>query len=112
MELTHSIANQILTVKLEGKRLDAMEAPRFQQKVLELVQSEEANGLVVDLHKLQFIDSSGLGTFLWLLKALHARGGQLKLAGMSRPVQSIFELVGMQKVFEIYHSTDEALQSF
>ena len=112
MELSHDNKDGVLVVTLEGEHLDAKETPFFKQKVVDLLDNESVSRAVFDLHRLQFIDSSGLGAFLSILKILHGKGGDLKLAGMNRTIRTMFELVCMHKIFEIFNSPEEALRSF
>jgi phosphoserine phosphatase RsbU/P len=112
MNISHLLENQILIVTLEGENLDAKEAPHVKQKVVDLIAEHNCSKVILDLHKLNFIDSSGLGSLLSLLRALNGRGGDLKIAGMTKPIRTVFELVCMHKIFEIYNNLDEAKRSF
>ncbi|MBI3736649.1 STAS domain-containing protein, partial [Candidatus Sumerlaeota bacterium] len=58
------------------------------------------------------LDSSGLGAILSCLRKLNSVGGDLKLCAMSKPVHTLFELVRMHKIFEIFPTRDEAVRSF
>lgn len=112
MEISHSAQKNILIVTLEGEHLDAKEANVFKDQINRICQEEDIFQVVFDLHRLKFIDSSGLGAFLSILKQLKTKEGDLKLASMSQTIQTMFELVCMHKIFEIFNSTDDALQSF
>lgn len=112
MEISQKNLDNVLIITLEGDNLDARGAKEFKDKIINFIAENDTLHVVFDLHKLQFIDSSGLGCFLSILRVLNARGGNLKLAEMRKPVRAIFELVSMHKIFEIYHSTDEAVKSF
>ncbi len=112
MDLSHNTKADVLVVTLEGDHLDAKETPLFKQKVADLIEQEQVTKAVFDLHRLEFIDSSGLGAFLSILKNLHGKGGDLKLSGMNKTIRTMFELVCMHKIFEIFNSPDEALRSF
>lgn len=112
MNISHVLENQVLLVTLEGENLDAKEAPHIKQKVIDLIAENNSSKVILDLHKLNFIDSSGLGSLLSLLRALNGRGGDLKIAGMTKPIRTVFELVCMHKIFEIYNNIDEAKRSF
>lgn len=112
MEISHHTQDGVLLVTLEVDHLDAKDSPAFKQKVLDLLANEHIDRVVFDLHRLKFIDSSGLGAFLAILKALHSKGGELKLSGMTKTVRTVFELVCMHKIFEIFNSSEEALRSF
>lgn len=112
MELSHRIQDQVLIVTPEGGSLDAKDAPTFKEKVVNLISNNDFQRVVFDLQNLHFIDSSGLGSFLSVLRILHTRGGELKLARMNKPIRTMFELVSMHKIFEIFNTTDDAVRSF
>jgi len=67
---------------------------------------------VLDLSRLRFVDSSGLGALLSCLRQLTGRGGDLRLSGMSKPVRALFELVRMHRIFDIYPTKEEAIKAF
>jgi anti-anti-sigma factor len=112
MQLSHAIHEDVLVITPTGENLDAKEAPDFKAKALELIHQENHNHIVFDLSHLQFVDSSGLGSFLSVLRAVHSNGGELKLAKMSKAVRTMFELVSMHKIFEIHNSIEDAVRSF
>jgi anti-sigma B factor antagonist len=68
--------------------------------------------LVIDLGRLRFVDSSGLGAMLSCLRHLTAKGGDLKLCGMSKPVRATFELVRMHRIFDIFATREDAARAF
>ena len=112
MDLQHAKEDDVLIVTLQGQSLDAREAPKFKDMVTALIDTESTENLVFDLTDLQFIDSSGLGSFLSVLRHVNNRGGDLKLACMTKPIRTMFEVVRMHKLFEVFNSTDDALRSF
>jgi anti-sigma B factor antagonist len=65
--------------------------------------------VLLDMSRLGFIDSSGLGALLSGLRTMNSKEGQLKLFGMEKPVQALFELVRMHRIFSIYNTREEAL---
>ena len=81
------------------RRLDASVAPAFRQEVVQLVQAGE-HRLVVDLSGVEFLDSSGLGALVAILKSLGAQGA-LAVCGAQGAVLSLFRLTRMDKVFPI-----------
>lgn len=110
MELIHSVQGDTLVITPLGESLDAKETPEFKERILEIIDESEVTHVIFDLKDLQFVDSSGLGCFLSILRKLNADGGDLKLSNMTKPVRSMFELVSMHKIFDIYNSPEEALQ--
>jgi anti-sigma B factor antagonist len=82
------------------QRLDASVAPAFKQQVVQLVQGGERR-LVVDLAGVDFLDSSGLGALVSILKALGTQGS-MAVCGARGGVLSLFKLTRMDKVFAIH----------
>jgi anti-sigma B factor antagonist len=98
----------VATVPVED--LDASNAGEFKRDMAPVI---EANSkLVLDLSHLRFVDSSGLGAFISCLRKLNAKGGDLKLCGMSKQVRAVFELVRMHRVFDILGTTEDAVRAF
>jgi anti-sigma B factor antagonist len=110
MDLTWEKIGEVTIVVLPGEQLDASNAKEFKRDMAPLL--EPCRKVVFDLAELRFVDSSGLGAILSSLRQLNARGGDLKLCGMSKPVRALFELVRMHKIFEIHGTKDEALRAF
>lgn len=109
MEFTPIEQDGILIIRLESEALDAKQVPEFKEQVIQMLENKGLDYVIFDMHKLQFIDSSGLGAFLSLFRHLNMKGGHLSLAGMSKPVKSIFELVSMQKIFDCHETLDLAV---
>lgn len=112
MNIIHKTDGKILIITPDGESLDARDATEFKETVVGLINDNNLNGVVFDLNRLQFIDSSGLGSFLSVLRLLNTRGGDLKLSRMNKQIRTMFELVKMHKIFEIFNSTEEAVVSF
>jgi anti-sigma B factor antagonist len=92
------------------EELDASNAAEFKHEAAPLL--EGTTKLVFDLSRLRFVDSSGLGAFISCLRKLNAKGGDLKLCGMSKQVRAVFELVRMHRIFDIYGTKEEAARAF
>lgn len=105
MELEHYTSGNHLIVVLKEARLDAAVADEFKTRMLEFIEAGQCQ-LVLDLSEIDFIDSSGLGAVVSVLKGVGAHGS-LRLCGLQDGVMSIFKLTRMNKVFSI-HPTAEA----
>ncbi len=68
--------------------------------------------LVVDLAKMTFIDSSGLGVLIGAKKVANNAGGDVRLCGLSPQVQTIFQLTRLDRVFKTFATSDQAVASF
>ena len=110
MQLAVEKVGDVAVVVIPVEELDASNAPEFKRDMAPALEAH-AN-LVLDLSRLRFVDSSGLGAFISCLRKLNARGGDLKLSGMSKQVRAVFELVRMHRVFDILPTKQEAVQAF
>jgi anti-sigma B factor antagonist len=68
--------------------------------------------LLLDLGRVEFIDSSGCGAIIGSLRKVHSVGGELKLCNLTKQVRALFELVRMHKILDIFDTRDEALASY
>ena len=98
----------IAIVEPTARRLDAAVAPSFKQQVVALVQGGQAR-IVVDLRRVDFLDSSGLGALVSILKALGGQGS-LAVCGAKGSVMSLFKLTRMDKVFAIEDTRANAIR--
>jgi anti-anti-sigma factor len=77
-------------------RLDASQCPAA-QSFLDRVQGP----VTIDCSRLEYISSAGLGVLLKTQKRLMASAGKLRLAGVNRHLQDIFQYSGFDQIFEI-----------
>lgn len=110
MDLNITHKDQIAIIEIPGDNLEASNAMAFKEAIASVLETNKR--IIFDLSQLQFVDSSGLGAILSCLKKLNAVQGSLKLCGVTKPVQSLFELVRMNRVFSIYPTREEAIQAF
>jgi anti-sigma B factor antagonist len=89
------------------KRLDATVAPAFKQAVVQVIEAGETR-LVLDLAGVEFLDSSGLGAMVSILKALGVRG-TVAICNARGAVLSLFQLTRMDKVFALLPSRADAV---
>jgi anti-sigma B factor antagonist len=89
------------------RRLDASVAPAFKQAVVTAVEAGDTR-LLLDLGGLEFMDSSGLGALVSILKAVGSRG-TVSVCNAANSVLSLFKLTRMDKVFTIYGTREDAL---
>ncbi len=99
--------DEVLVVSVHDERLDASIAVDFKDAMVSYINSGERQ-IVLDLASVHFIDSSGLGAIVSVLKAI-GHTGSIKLCNLNETVMSVFKLTRMNKVFAIYGTTEEAL---
>ncbi len=97
---------EIAVIKPSG-RLDAAGAPGLESELQRRI-ADGQNRLVVDLSRVSYISSNGLRALLAALKAAQRNGGSLKLCCLNARLSEIFEMVGFDRVFEIYTNLGDA----
>jgi len=112
MQLKLNISNQIegncQLIKLEDSRLDAQASVVFKAHMDRCLAQEQRN-IILDLSNVDFIDSSGLGAMVSVLKRLGG-DGTMVLTGINEKTKKIFELTRMDRVFDIQESPEQALK--
>ena len=103
---THRIGER--TVIAVGGEVDVYTAPMLRDKISDLVSAGDIN-LIVDMEKVEFLDSTGLGVLVGGLKKVRADGGSIQLICNQERLLKIFRITGLAKVFTIHATQDEAL---
>jgi anti-sigma B factor antagonist len=93
-----------------GGEIDLYTAPEFKQQLIEALQAG-ARMIVVDLTKTTFIDSTTLGVLVGAVKRLRESGGELSLVCRDQNITKVFEITGLDRVFSIHASREEALSA-
>ncbi len=111
MEMLTEERDNVVIITLQEERLDAHNSGELKSQLLSLFEDGKVN-IIVDLGAVRFIDSSGLGALVSGFKNASAQEGKLKLAALQNQVKSMFELTRLHRVFEIFPSNEDALNSF
>ena len=99
-----------ITIVQLPEKINASNSRAFETDVKPLM--DENLRFIFDLTQVKQLDSSGLGAIVGCLKHLRTAGGDLKLCGMSKQIRTIFEIVRMHRVFDIFNNQQEAIQSY
>ncbi len=106
---TEQIADHAYVISLAGE-VDLYTAPEFKQQLLEVI-ARGATQVVVDFTSTTFIDSTTLGVLVGGVKRLRPADGRLSLVCSNPNIVKIFEITGLDRVFQIYGARDEAVSS-
>jgi anti-sigma B factor antagonist len=104
--VTTEHAGATCTMVLSGE-VDVYTSPRLKQELLELVDAGCVDVVVV-LDALGFIDSSGLGVLVSGLRRVKEHGGTLRLVCTNEAILKIFRITGLDKVFPLFSTLEEA----
>ena len=94
-------------ISLTGE-VDMKCSSELRAKFVELFKTRPAV-LIVDMTKVEFMDSSGLAILVEVLKWCRQNDSQLKLVGMVQTVRSVFEISRLDSIFRICDTIEEAL---
>lgn len=97
-----------VTIVHVGGEIDVYTAPMLREHLDEHI-AHGRNNLVVDLEDVPFMDSTGLGVLVGRLKLIRVNDGTLRLVCSSERILKVFSITGLDKVFQIFGSLDEAL---
>jgi len=107
LKLGHYSKDGIEVVTVEGE-IDIYTAPRLRELLIDLV-GKGSYQLVVNLEKVGFLDSTGLGVLVGGLKRVRPHDGSLDLVCTQERILKIFKITGLTKVFGMYQSVDQAI---
>ncbi len=99
-----------MVVTIGTKTLDAGNAKEFKDGVFKIIKNEK--NMVFNMEEVNFIDSSGCGVLLSCLRELSSARGDLKLFNVKKPVRTMFELIRIHKIIDIFNTKEEAVDSF
>ena len=105
-----------LTARAEGGRtvievageIDVYTAPKLREKIATLVDDGEHH-LVIDLERVEFLDSTGLGALIGGLKRVRNHDGSLSLVCTRERLLKLFRITGLNKVFDIHPDVASAI---
>jgi anti-sigma B factor antagonist len=104
---TEQLSDTQYVISLAGE-VDLYTAPEFKQQLLDVI-GKGAKDVVVDFTDTTFIDSTTLGVLVGGVKRLRQNDGQLSLVCSDRNITKIFEITGLDRVFTIHATRQEAL---
>jgi anti-sigma B factor antagonist len=107
MNLTHSLTDNILFARLQG---DLIGSPDSQQLV-EVVNQSINDSVVlgaIDLSKVRFINSSGIGILVSLLTKFRNRGGEMVLINPSEHIRKLLIITKLNAIFTVVEDDNQA----
>jgi anti-sigma B factor antagonist len=107
LKLGHHAKDGIEVIDVQGE-IDMYTAPRLRELLIDLV-SKGSYQLVVNLDKVGFLDSTGLGVLVGSLRRVRAHDGSLDLVCTRERLLRIFRITGLTEVFGIFETVDQAI---
>lgn len=109
-EILERSVDDIKVLKVIGE-LDALVAPKLKEKITKLVDGDTTK-FIIDFEEVTHINSLAMGILRGKLKVVKDMDGDIKLIKLNEHIKSIFEMIGLDEIFEIYETEDDAVASF
>lgn len=111
MKLTDYLQDDVLVLQPRGKIMGGPDASLLQDKLYEYLK-KDVKKVIVDLEKVDWMNSTGLGILISGFTTLRNHGGQLKLVNVTAKIESLLVITKLAAVFEKSDSIEEAMASF
>lgn len=109
-EITEKTVDDVRVIKVCGE-LDALVAPKLKERIAKQIELD-INKFVIDFTDLVHINSLAMGILRGKLRVVRDLGGDIKLLGLNDHIRTIFEMIGLDELFDIYPTEEEAIASF
>ncbi|HOF32826.1 MAG TPA: STAS domain-containing protein [Spirochaetota bacterium] len=110
MEINRRESADIVVLDISGE-IDLYNAPEIKDTINQLIEDQKYN-VIINLEKVSYIDSSGIGALISSLSSLKKYQGGLKIINVYASVRKVFELTKLTYFFEIFDSESDAVSSF
>lgn len=110
MEITKRANGNITTLDINGE-IDLYNAPEIKDIISKLIE-EQKYYVIINLEKVSYIDSSGIGALISSLSNLKKYQGGLKIIHVAGSVRKVFELTKLTSFFDIFDNEADAIAAF
>lgn len=111
MKITDQVKDDVVIIGLEGKVMGGPDATMFHGKLQEYVNAGKKK-VIIDLAKVEWMSSVGLGMLISALTTMKNKGGMLRLAQVTKSIQSLLTITRLVTIFEAHDSIEDAIKSF
>jgi anti-sigma B factor antagonist len=100
----------VVILSLSG-RLDLNSGGKLKEEIKGLIENEKTS-IHLNLGDVEFVNSSGLGALVSVMKEIRLRRGRLTLSDLADYVREIFDITQLSHIFEIFSTEEEAVKSY
>ncbi len=111
MKLTDREQDGVIVLEPRGKIMGGPDATLLHDKLYEFIQQGRTE-VVIDLSRIEWMNSTGLGILIQGYTTLRNSDGQLKLAKVTDKIQSLLTITKLVSVFDAYDTVEDAIASF
>jgi anti-sigma B factor antagonist len=111
MQIKEQMKGDVAVIELKGKLMGGPETTAVHEKVKQLVE-KGVTSVVIDLGKVTWMNSTGLGALMGSMTTLKSAKGDLKLSRVTDKVKSLFMITKLITIFDTFDTIEEAVQAF
>jgi anti-sigma B factor antagonist len=111
LNIKQNLKGDIMILMLSGKIMGGPDHDKFQSEIKTLISDGHVD-ILLDMHKVNWVNSTGLGILVSAYHTLKKNGGQLKICQVSDRIDNILNVTQLKLVFETFEKCDDALASF
>ena len=111
MRIKETVKGDVTILTLSGRMINGPESVHLHPYVKGLIEKGQTK-IVVDMGKVKWFSSTGLGSLLAAYTSLRNEGGDIRIARATRKIYSVFMATQLVKVFKSFDSVDEAVKSY
>jgi anti-sigma B factor antagonist len=111
MKMTDRVVEDIAILEPKGKIMGGPDATMLHDKLHDYIDQNKKK-VVIDLSKVEWMNSTGLGILISGLTTMRNNGGELKLAGLTEKIESLLTITKLITVFDNYDTVEQAIYSF
>lgn len=110
MEIKTREIDNVVILDIDGE-IDLYTAPELKNTIKQNIEAEKYY-IIINLFKVGYIDSTGMGVLIRGLTDLRDHQGSLKIINVNLSIKKVFELTRLSSFFEIFDDENEAMKSF
>ncbi len=104
-----SLKSDFILLELKGELLDAFTAKEMIEKIDEIITiQKEVKSIIIDLHQLTYINSTGLGVLIKVLTKARNNGGEVVITRVEKKVKDLLVITKLNSVFKVVDTLKEA----
>ena len=111
MKIKERKRDGVAILEMSGRLMGGPDADVFDE-ILKTLIHEGCRNVIVNMEKVRWVNSTGLGILISGYTTLKKSGGELKLLKVSDRIENIFIVSKLYTVFESFQDEDEAVRSF
>jgi anti-sigma B factor antagonist len=111
MKLKRKVTNNVIIITVTGNMMGGEDSQKFHDEIKEILR-EGYRYILLDLGKVKWMNSSGIGTLMSSWGSVSQKEGILKLANVTNKIESLLVITQLIQFFETFESVDRAVASF